>query len=41
MKPFNKWGYAPMGNVKKEPYIAMTHVVVCFRNLLGIDEKIA
>ena len=41
MKPFNKWGYAPMGNVKKEPYVAMTHVVVCFRNLLGIDEKIA
>lgn len=41
MKPFDKWGYAPMGNVKKEPYIAMTHVVVCFRNLLGIDEKIA
>ena len=30
-----------MGNVNKEPYIAMTHVVVCFRNLLGIDEKIA
>ena len=27
--------------VKKEPYVAMTHVVVCFRNLLGIDEKIA
>ena len=41
MKPFDKWGYAPMGNVKKEPYLAMTHVVVCFRNLLGIDEKIA
>lgn len=41
MKPFYKWEYAPMGNVKKEPYIAMTHVVVCFRNLLGIDEKTA
>ena len=39
MKPFNKWEYAPMGNVKKKPYIAMTHVVVCFRNLLGIDEN--
>ena len=41
MKPFYKWEYAPMGNVKKEPYIAMTNVVVCFRNLLEIDEKIA
>ena len=28
-----------MGNVKKKPYIAMTHMVVCFRNLLGIDEN--
>ena len=28
MKPFDKWGYTPMGNVKKEPYLAMTHVVV-------------
>lgn len=39
MKPFDKWEYAPMGNVKKKPYIAMTHMVVCFRNLLGIDEN--
>ncbi len=34
-------GICSDGKREEEPYIAMTHVVVCFRNLLGIDEKIA
>ena len=43
MKPFDKWEYAPMGNVKKKPYIAMTHVVsIAFRRTFApqSDDKV-
>lgn len=41
MKPYEKWKFVPMGNVKKKPYDAMVNVVDCFKKLLEKEVKVA
>ena len=41
MKPYEKWKFVPMGNVKKKPYDAMVNVVDCLKKLLEKEGKVA
>ena len=41
MKPYEKWKFVPMGNVKKKPYDAMVNVVDYLKKLLEKEGKVA